>query len=173
MIICPYCGGENIPGVDLCENCSESLSDLYLAEPATNVEKSLLRDHMDTLNFKQPVTVRPDRPVGEVLELLVAQRIGCVLVCEGEKLLGIFSERDVLNRLNTESASLASRPVSDFMTHSPQTLPVSAKIAFAVKHMDIGHYRHIPITDEKGEKVIGIVSVRDILQYFTDRMATA
>lgn len=171
MIICPYCGGDNIPGVDQCENCDASLSDLYLAEPATGVEKSLLRDHLPELEPRPPVTVRPETPVGDVLNRLVEEEIGCVLVTEGEKLLGIFSERDAINRLGVDAAELSDRPISEFMTKDPQTLPVSAKIAFAVKHMDVGHYRHIPMTDENGDNVTGIISVRDFLRYLTDRMS--
>ena len=56
------------------------------------------------------------------------------------------------------------------MTKNPQSLPATAKIAFAVQRMDLGGYRHVPITGTDGRPA-GIFSVRDILGYLTRKMA--
>ena len=71
--------------------------------------------------------------------------------------------------LNTEASALGDRPVSGFMTAPPETLEPDAKVAFAVQRMAVGGYRHIPIVGGGGE-LGGIVSVRDILRYLTDKM---
>jgi CBS domain-containing protein len=55
------------------------------------------------------------------------------------------------------------------MTANPRTLPADAKIAFAVRHMDQGGFRHLPIVSEANE-LVGIVSVRGILRYVAGRM---
>jgi CBS domain-containing protein len=110
--------------------------------------------------------------VGEVLELMVAKGIGCVLVVEDGKLLGIFSERDALLKLNVEAPQLAAQPVSAFMTANPQTLKSSAKIAFAVHNMVLGGYRHIPIVDDEGHAT-SLISARDILRYLAREIAAA
>jgi CBS domain-containing protein len=81
-------------------------------------------------------------------------------------MVGIFTERDALLRLNTDAARYAARPVRDFMTKSPDTIESDAPIAFALHKMDVGGYRHIPIMS--GGKVTGIISVRDILRYITE-----
>jgi CBS domain-containing protein len=174
MIVCPYCSAENIEGDDLCEECGQPLADLHLPTPATPVERSLLRDHIQTLRKEEklPISVRPDRPVGEVLELMVAKSIGCVLVVEEGKLAGIFSERDALLKLNAEAPQLAPRPVSEFMTPNPQSLQRNAKIAFAVHSMVLGSYRHIPIVDEEG-RATSLISARDILRYLAKEIAAA
>lgn len=170
MIICPFCDAENIPGADECEACGQSLAELHLPEPATEVEQSLLKDRVVALVPKAPISVASDMAVRDVIKLLIEKRIGSVLVVDAEKkVVGIFSERDALMKLNTEAASLGDCPVSDFMTQNPRTLVGSAKIAFAVKEMDLGGYRHLPIVDGAANPT-GIISVRDILRYLTDKM---
>ena len=169
MIQCPDCGAENIEGVEECEQCGATLTDLYIYEPATDVEKGLLNDTIAVLDPKSVVTVPASTPVGEVLKLLVAKEIGCVPVVQDEKVVGVFSERDALLRLNTRYQELADHPVSEFMTSKVSGLTESDSIAFAVQRMDLGSFRHIPVLDEKdGDR--GIISVRDILRYLTQLM---
>lgn len=167
MTICPHCGAENIEGSDLCDQCQHSLTDVGLPQPATQVEKGLLRDRIDVLKPKKPLTVGPNDTIGEVLKKMVSQAIGCVLVVEGEKVLGIFSERDAMVRVNVDAARLASRPVSSVMTPNPATLRIQDKIAFALQRMNVGGFRHLPILDDG--KLVGVVSIRDILRYLTAR----
>src|SRR5262245_29957186 len=133
MITCPYCSSENIEGVDLCEDCGASLMDSHLAPPSNEVEQGLLKDRVSVLSPKTPLTVAPQTPVRDVLKMMVERRIGCVVVEEGGKPVGIFSERDALRKLHVNAAALGSRPVKEFMTPHPQTLLANAKIAYAVQ----------------------------------------
>ena len=170
MVLCPYCCTENIEGEDECAECGQPLDHTHLPPPSSEVERSLLRDRIGVLVPKRPITVAPATPVGDVLRLMVERRIGCVVVAEGNRPIGIFSERDALRKINSEAAGLAARPVREFMTPNPQTLVADAKIAFAVQRMDLGGYRHLPIVGERGE-LVGIISARDILRHLTDNMA--
>ena len=173
MIICPYCDSENIEGVDSCEHCGQSLNELHLPKPATHVERCLLRDRLSKLQPHRPVTtVTPETPVGEVIKLMAAKTIGSIVVTQDDKLVGIFSERDVLLKINTRAVELADRPVSEFMTANPQSLDRDAKVAFALHRMAIGRFRHVPITDAESRPT-AIISVRDVLRYFTEKMAEA
>ncbi len=169
MTICPDCGYDNIEGTDSCEQCETPLSEMYLHEPATAVERGLLEDHVNVLEPNEPIVVSPNTPVANVLSLLVEKRIGCVLVVDGGEVVGIFSERDALLKLGTQFADLSNHPVSEFMTKKVQGLDQGAKVAFAVQRMDLGSYRHIPIIDED-EHPTGLISARDILRYLTERM---
>lgn len=168
MITCPDCGYENIPGADACEQCQQSLSTLTEPSPTSSIERNIAEDRIELLGPKQPVSVSPGTPISEVLDLLVAHSIGCVIVEENGQLVGIFSERDALFRINTDASQVGERPVSEFMTPSPETLEITDKIAFALHRMDLGGYRHIPILS--GGKVTGIISIRDILRYMTERL---
>jgi CBS domain-containing protein len=143
---------------------------LSVRVPTSTVEADLLRDRIERLWPKSPMTVRPDTPVGEVLKKMVGQTIGCVMIVDDdERLIGIFSERDALMKLNVDAPRLVDRPIAQFMTPHPVTLETSDKIAFALHKMDIGHYRHLPILFRG--RLAGVVSIRDILRYLTERIA--
>ena len=171
MIICPYCHAENIEGTDECAECNQPLAELSVRVPASSVEADLMRDRIERLWPKSPTTVPHDMPVGEVLKKMVGETIGCVMVVDGDKLVGIFSERDALMKLNVDAPRFFSRPISQFMTPDPVTLETSDRIAYALHKMDLGHYRHIPILFDG--KLAGVISIRDILRYLTDRITAA
>jgi CBS domain-containing protein len=141
-----------------------------LTPPATTVERALLSDRVSLFQGRQPLMVSPRTTVKEVLRLLADNRVGCSLVVENGKSIGIFTERDVLLKIGDRAAEIGSRPISEFMTSQVESLPPTAKIAFAVQRMDHGGYRHVPVVNEQGQTV-GIFSVRDILGYLTNKLA--
>ncbi|MFV1968032.1 MAG: thiamine pyrophosphate-dependent enzyme [Pirellulaceae bacterium] len=143
-----------------------------LPVPATEVERSLLADQIRVLEPKDPLAVPPDTPIRDVLKMLVENEIGCVLVVENGKPVGIFSERDALIKINHRASELGDRPVAEFMTANPESLEINSKVAFAVQRMDLGGYRHVPIVNEEHD-LTGVISVRDILHYLTEKMAVA
>lgn len=177
MITCPFCDEENIDGVDECAECGQSLE--FLSKPRTNspIERSLVKDRVYMLSPRKPFTVDADTPVREVLNLLIDQKIGCVVVMrndavgQSDEMVGIFTERDALMRLNTDAVKLGERPIADFMTASPETVDIDASIAFALHKMDIGGYRHIPVLTDG--RTTGVISVRDILRYITEDLLTS
>lgn len=171
MAECPYCGVENIDGADLCEECQQPLDFLSKPRASTPIERSLVKGLVSSLEPRPPLTVSPDQAVGEVLTLMVERHVGCVIVERDDKVLGIFSERDALDRLNVDFARLADRPVSQFMTPSPETVDSDARIAFAVHKMDVGGYRHLPVMSEG--RLSGVISVRDVLRYVTQDLRSS
>jgi CBS domain-containing protein len=170
MTTCPACNHDNIQGVDVCDECGQTLTDLSEPTVATALEESLLEDPISSLLPKKPVLVAPSMPVGEVLKLQVANRTGVAIIVENDLPIGIFSERDALMRLNTDIAAKRDQPVSDFMTKDPRTLKIDDKVAFAVHRMHQGGYRHLPIVNADGQ-VTGVVSAREVLRYITDHLA--
>ena len=171
MILCPFCEAENIEGADECQACGEGLTDLSRRIPASSVEADLLRDRIERLWPKSPSTVAADALVADVLKKMVDQRIGCVMVVDQGKLVGIFSERDALMKLNTDAQKHFNRPISQFMTQGVVTLEADDRIAYALHKMNVGGYRHIPILF--AGKLAGVISIRDILRYLTERIAAA
>lgn len=168
MTECPYCGVDNIDGADHCEECQQPLDFLSKPRASTPIERSLAKDRVSSLDPKPPLTVPPERPVSEVLRLMVEEQVGCVVVAHDDKILGIFSERDALVRLNVNFAQLADQPVSQFMTPSPETVDREARIAFAVHKMDVGGYRHLPVVSHG--RITGVISARDVLRYATQQL---
>jgi len=113
----------------------------------------------------QPLATTADDSVGNVMQLLRAQRTGAVVICEGNKLVGIFTERDAL-KLMASSADL-STPVRDVMSSPPATIASSATVGEAIKFMAQGGYRHLPIV-EKDDKPAGVLAVHGIVHYLVD-----
>ena len=163
MSQCSYCGAANIDGVDACEQCQEPLGESSLMHVDADVEHCLLHDKVVLLLPRKPICVPPTTTVRSVLETFVDRAIGCVLVTDKERLVGIFTESDAVIRIGAKIEQLGERPVSEFMTASPETIELDAEIAYALQRMDVGGYRHLPVLI--GERVVGVISIRDILQY--------
>lgn len=168
MSTCPYCEHENMDGEDECEACHQPLTFLSKPQFATAIEHSIVKDRIGVLFPQPPFTVRSDTPVGEVLQLLVDRRMGCALVVDDGALKGVFTERDALFKLNAQYADLLSHPISEFMTPNPVIVRTTDTIAFALHKMDLGGYRHLPVMDD--DEVAGVISIRDILRYLSDRI---
>jgi CBS domain-containing protein len=88
------------------------------------------------------------------------RHVGSVLVCENERLEGIFTERDIVNRVVAEGRDPDRTTLDEVMTANPDTIPPSALAIDALRRMQDGGYRHLPIV-ERG-RLVGIVSRRDI-----------
>jgi CBS domain-containing protein len=151
---CPDCGHENVPGADECQDCGGSL--WGLESQGSDVEQSIAAHPISVLCPREPVCVTPDTPVSKVLAEMAAKHIGCVLVEENANLLGVFSERDALNKVSLDQKNL-SRPVVDFMTASPATATKTDSIGFVLQAMDLGGYRHLPIVNS-ANIAVGIIS---------------
>jgi CBS domain-containing protein len=165
MIICPDCGHENIDGADECEKCNQSLSSLSKPRPTTSLERSVTKDRIESLVPREALIVSPETTVRRILEQFVARSVGCAVVVANREVVGIFTERDVLDRLNVDAAELGDHPVSEFMTSPVETVGPDDRVAFALHKMDLGGYRHLPVVDEG--RITGYISVRDILSHLT------
>jgi len=163
MTKCSYCGAGNLDGADVCEQCLEPLGEPSLMHADSDVERSLVHDKVVLLLPRKPIVVEPSLSIREVLQLLVERSIGCVLVVDDGRLAGIFTERDAIVRVGAALHEVGEFPVGDFMTPNPETIESDAQIAYALQKMDVGGYRHLPVM--AGERIVGVVSIRDILQY--------
>lgn len=113
----------------------------------------------------QPLAATVDDSVGQVLQLLRAQRTGAALICEGTKLVGILTERDALKLM--ASGADFSQPVRNVMSSPPTTIASTATVADAIRVMSEGGYRHLPIIDPDG-KPTGVIAVHGIVHYLVD-----
>ncbi len=130
----------------------------------SGLERSIMEDRLSVLKPTLSVRIASDWPVKEVIHSMVEKRIGSVLIVEGGKLVGIFSERDIIRRIGTKYEEFADKPIRELMTANPESLSVNHTIAFALNRMALGDYRHIPVTDDENYPT-GIVAVRDIIRY--------
>jgi CBS domain-containing protein len=138
--------------------------------PRRVLDESLLREPISTLGLHEPVCVDREVTVAAAIALMQERHIGCVLVTHEERLVGIFTERDVLNDVVGRAVDPAEMRVSELMTPDPETLPSSAPIARALNKMSLGGFRHLPVVDAAGRPV-SVISVKDVVDYLVDFFA--
>jgi CBS domain-containing protein len=83
------------------------------------------------------------------------------MVVEGEKLVGVFTERDALFRVVAEGRNGDTTTLADVMTQNPKTVPADRPFLHALQTMHEGGFRHLPVVQDG--RLLGIVSVRDAL----------
>ena len=164
-MICPSCGYENIEGTDRCDNCMTSLLKLNSGEvdSAVGLARSVMENKLAQLQQEPAVVVQLDTPAIDVVRKMRASRAGCALVLDGNRLAGIFTEHDVLNKLTGDQPKPISTSVRDLMSADPEILRESDSIAEALNKMSIGRYRHIPVTRNDGS--YSVTSIKSVLQY--------
>jgi CBS domain-containing protein len=162
---CPSCGHENIDGVDRCDNCLASFRQLDIpsAEAAEGLARSVMEANLSQLEYDETVSVAPDTPAHEVARLMKTTNSGCALVVDGGKLVGIFTEHDVLQRMTGVDTELAAVTVRELMSPNPETLNEKDSVAEAVNKMSLGRYRHIPFKRSDGS--FAVASIRSVLKY--------
>lgn len=111
--------------------------------------------------------VTADAQMWRVVDEMKHYGRGCVLIVDGEKLIGIFTERDLLNRVDHSDVVWSQVPVGDIMTPLPMVIRPEDSLAEAIRRLTEGHRRHLPVVDEGG--VRGVISIRDILAYIAGR----
>jgi CBS domain-containing protein len=103
-----------------------------------------------------------DGEVRDAVRLLASRRVGPLPVMEGGRVVGIFSERDVIYRLAEEGDACLVRPVGDVMTSPPITVDRATKIVQALALMTKRRIRHLPVVD--GDTMCGFISIGDLVK---------
>ena len=114
------------------------------------------------------ISARPGDTVRAVVDLLAQNRIGAVPVIEGDAVVGIFSERDIVRLLSSYGPDALDRTLDDVMTKSPVTCDSHMAVIGALSQMTQKRIRHLPVVD--GGKMVGFVSIGDLVKYRIDRI---
>ena len=117
---------------------------------------SVVASHMS----RDLLTVAPEEHLGAAAKRMVDRGVGAVLVMEGERLVGILTERDLMKAV--AGGFDADARVRDWMTRHPETIEASDATEHAASLMIHGGFRHLPVLE--GDKVAGIVSIRDLMR---------
>ena len=128
-----------------------------------------INEPLEKTFYREPVTVFSDTTISEIINHFISKDVGCVLVVEKNtnKLIGIFTERDVIRKLINKGFDFSKETVNKHMTKNPDALFLSDPIAYALNRMAAGGYRHIPLVDEN-HCPVGFLSVRDIVEHLAD-----
>lgn len=107
-------------------------------------------------------SVAADTRVAAIIETLMAKRIGAVLVMEGESILGVVSERDIVRALATHGAESLSHQACDVMTSPVVTISPAESLSQAMSLMTGRRVRHLPVIDSG--RLVGLVSIGDLVK---------
>lgn len=132
------------------------------------------------INFKvkdltlssEPKTCQVGDSVKDVVKLLQENRIGSIVVMDGEKIAGIFTERDYLKKVAYIDHIPENTPISLLMTPNPKTTKITDPVKKAAFLMRMGNFRHVVVIDEQ-DKFKTVLSVKDILDFIFDEQAEA
>ena len=116
------------------------------------------------------VTVQPEDTVQTAIARMVDEDVGSVAVCEGTRLVGIFTERDVL-RLASRGVQFSDVSVREVMTTQLVTVHPDDGIVAVAHLMGERRIRHVPVLE--GENLVGIVGIRDVLGVLAERLWAA
>jgi CBS domain-containing protein len=128
--------------------------------------RNLRVDSVSRLEPTPPRLVELTGTVADAVDEMRRERVGCLLVCQGGRLVGLFTERDLMCRVLGVGKSLAT-PIADVMTAEPVTVHQKEPIRSAIKKMQTGGYRHLPVVDEENRPV-GVLSVKRIIHYLVE-----
>lgn len=145
----------------------------YLNDEQSVADERMMSEALDILSLQQPIDlselqpvigVTPETMLSEVVDKMLSKRVGCVVITQGDVLVGLFTERDLLCKVVPKGIDISTTPVSSVMTRQPETLPDDSPLVYALQRMSVGGYRHVPLMNSEG-KAVAIVSMRDIVQH--------
>jgi len=153
------------PGFD------DPLKNYDAPEYADDLESALAEESMAAIKCQPFSSVKPTETVENVMRTMARQGIASVLVIDGdEHVLGIFSERDVLNKVSERFEEVKDSPVSDVMTANPTCVYESDSPGKAMNLMATAGFRHVPILDVD-DKVVGVIGPRRVTKFLNSYLA--
>jgi len=127
-----------------------------------------MRQMAEIVRNQKPLMLRPEATVKHACALMRDRRVGAVLITDPDhRLLGIFTGRDAVSML-AEGKDAGHTALAEVMTREPRTMPPGKTAIEALRLMQDGGFRHIPVVD--GGKVVGIVSKGDFRGSEQDRL---
>jgi CBS domain-containing protein len=131
-------------------------------------DRDLLTQPVGVLTTRAPIVLSESTTISDAMTAMQRQQRGCVLVTANgttsSPLLGVFTERDVLQRVIDGGRNPAQVELGEVMTRDPETLTCDAKVSWVLNMMSVGGFRHVPIVNPSGSPAT-VVSMRDIVEF--------
>ena len=132
------------------------------------LQGALLNDAVNLLAPSEPIRFPPTATVHEAITKMLANRRAAVVIVDAEgRLIGIFTERDVLTRVVGQGRDVQRTTLSEVMTREPEALSPQDRICYAVNRMNNAGYRTVPLVDTD-RRPIGIVTVSDVVRWLAE-----
>ena len=117
----------------------------------------ILKDKGDAVH-----AIGPDLPLGEACGELDRLRVGALMVCDGDKVVGVLSERDVVKAVARDGQPALARPASDYMTREVIFAAPAETVAILMSRMTDRRIRHLPVLREG--RLAGVISIGDVVK---------
>jgi len=134
------------------------------------INQSIKMVRVMALRMDPPVVLDASSPLREVVRRMRHENAGCALITRDSQLAGIFTERDLVARVIGTTAAF-DRPVADWMTPEPGQVNDTDTIRKAVRLMQRGGYRNVPVVNSTGG-VVGCVRHKDIINYLAEHFSS-
>lgn len=131
---------------------------------------SIFSEEARVLAKEKVETFPKNTPLRKIVDTMAGKNIGCVVIEEYGRPIGIFTERDLLRKVMTKGINLDLEPVEKHMTSNPVSVGMEAPVMTLLTKMRAGNFRHMLLTDDEGI-LTGVASVRDVLNYLVDAIA--
>jgi CBS domain-containing protein len=133
---------------------------------SVELSRNLRVDSVARLQPTPPHAIEDREPVAAAVEAMRRAKVGCLLVTRGGKLVGVFTDRDLLARVLGPGLPL-SIPMAECLTPNPVTVHPKDSVQTAIKRMETGGYRHLPVVDD-ANRPVGILSARRVVHYLVE-----
>jgi CBS domain-containing protein len=168
-MICPACHSENIEGADECVNCGLALYGLDLpGAPLGSQAPAFLLLPIASLPKRKVASLTAHDPVALAVRHMKRTESNCVLVTDGDRLRGIITDRDIVQKVAAPYKDLNAITCGQIMTARPLVLHDEDTLAEALNMMASGGFRHIPIID--GGTPTGVLFVNDVFRHISPQL---
>jgi len=126
-------------------------------------------ERVGSVDCRPPVWVAPDATVADAMGLMRRQAVGCMLVVDRGRLVGLFTERDVMRKVFARGGGVSPRdPVTRLMTPDPTVVRTSDPLGFLFRRMYEGGFRHLPVLDDN-DGLLGTISIQRVVRFLADQ----
>jgi signal-transduction protein with cAMP-binding, CBS, and nucleotidyltransferase domain len=133
------------------------------------LKEALAEQTVVSIQCKPHAVVAPDETVGGALRKLAELRVASLLIAEEGKLVGVFTERDALERVSTRLAEVEQSPVREVMTTNPVVVYETDAAGAALHAIAVAGYRHVPVLDVH-DQVVGVISPRRVFEFIDQHL---
>lgn len=132
------------------------------------VAEALAEETVAAIRSRPYAEIAPDKSVYGALQALAGLKVASLLVVEDGRLVGVFTERDALERVATQFEQVRNLPVCEVMTTNPVVICETDPAGTALHAIAVAGYRHVPVLDIE-DKVVGVISPRRVIEFLQSR----
>lgn len=149
----------------------DPLANYEPAEYSSELQRVLVEEAVESMPLAPCLQIRPSATVAQAIQAMASSRTASVVVVDGGRVIGIFTQRDVLERVAERYPKIAKHPVHEVMSTHPTVVYQSDPVAAALASIAVAGHRHVPVLD-MDDRLMGVIGPRQVfefLQSYLDR----